>query len=1413
MRLKQKAISLLLSAALIISTVPQTVFAAGTDEQDSGAVIGASSLCENHMAHDEDCGYVEGTEGSPCTHEHGEECYTTVTSCTHTHTEGCYPVLDNSVSGDTATPSEAAEPTECTHVCSEESGCVTKELNCQHEHDEACGYSPAVDGSPCTHVCELCGLTEITSWSWVDELEVIDPENSVLALPGTSEETPALFGDITALLPSEITAATGDGVETVTLDGWACQEYPEAGAYTGSYAFTANLPEGFTLAADAPALTVTVELGGAAMLVEGAAHSHPICGANCLHTDGVQHNESVTWTAWDGKSNITCNNGVAYLYLSDNVKSTNSYWNISGADTIYLCLNGKTVTFGGYGANVNGDAIKLSGTSSLILCDCVGDGKIQLGTKGIDSQLSGIYVGEGCSLMMYGGTISGFNKSGVHVGGTNATNGVFYMYGGNITKNAASDAGSGGVRVDSAANFDMYGGCISGNKGGFFGGGVYNGGIFRMHGGEIKDNTVTGTYDSSILAGGGGVYNDSIGVFEMSGGCISGNTVTKGKADRCGSGVFCALNMKLSGSPVIKGNTRKAGGNKIVDDNLLLLAYFSKITIDGPLENNAQIGVYVRNGIPEAGKPRTITDVSNADYSAYFFSDASYWTIAGGMSDAGQVVQLAVPAAHAHEWKYALKENTQDSIVAYCSTAGDCEFGRNGGTLTIQAPENLVYDGQAKPAKLVASDYWERVTGTSGISISYGKYYNTAWNTMDGVPTEAGRYLASIKVGNVTAFVSYDITDASSGKSDPTYTAPTAKNGLTYNGQPQELINAGSATGGEMQYKLTEEGAYSASIPKATDAGVYTVFYKVVGNDGYNDVAEQSMTAYIGMAVLGGTPTFTPITGAGRTLADVELTAPADWPAGTFQWLDGDAVLANDTPITQGTSYYWKFVPDAAYNYYSLGQYIVLWADDGGGGSEHTHSYGADWMTDSPGHWHECSCGDKKDFAAHTPGAAATETTPQTCTVCGYVIKPATGGSTGGGNDYIPPSGGSSGGGDSGNTGTKPGTDEPQNPGTKPGTDEPQNPDTDEPQNPDTGDKLTVPISGEQNTIQAKATVTGKTATIEDVDLSTLDSVIGGHVKTGVVTIDFSRLDIELGTVKIPADVVEKIAGAVNKPGNDAESLHVVFPGGLSIEFDRAALMGEAEQVKGRDVAISIKPAHDSTLNSSQKKAVGSRTAYHISVTSGGVHISDLGGNVMLHAPYELLPGEKAGGVTVYYVDDSGNKDACETSYDSAKKCVNWKTSHLSVYMIGYEEKTNPDTSGTPGEEIPTSPETGDTTPAYVTYTVQKGDTLRAISRKYGCTVADIVAANSGLIKNLNLILAGWQLQIPQGEKAGTGTPDTALPEDKETGVYIVKRGDTLWAISRKYGCTVAAIVALNGELIDAPDSISAGWELKIPQG
>ena len=57
-----------------------------------------------------------------------------------------------------------------------------------------------------------------------------------------------------------------------------------------------------------------------------------------------------------------------------------------------------------------------------------------------------------------------------------------------------------------------------------------------------------------------------------------------------------------------------------------------------------------------------------------------------------------------------------------------------------------------------------------------------------------------------------------------------------------------------------------------------------------------------------------------------------------------------------------------------------------------SHSYQTTWSKDGSKHWHACSiCGAKKDEASHTPGAAATETTAQTCTTCGYVIKAALG--------------------------------------------------------------------------------------------------------------------------------------------------------------------------------------------------------------------------------------------------------------------------------------------------------------------------------------------------------------------------------------------------------------------------------------
>jgi len=144
--------------------------------------------------------------------------------------------------------------------------------------------------------------------------------------------------------------------------------------------------------------------------------------------------------------------------------------------------------------------------------------------------------------------------------------------------------------------------------------------------------------------------------------------------------------------------------------------------------------------------------------------------------------------------------------------------------------------------------------------------------------------------------------------------------------------------------------------------------------------------------------------------------------------------------------------------------------------------------------------------------------------------------------------------------------------------------------------------------------------------------------------------------------------------------------------------------------------------------------------------------------------------------------------------------------------KTDDSSSGEQTDREVPSPVVKNTT-SYMPYTVQSGDTLWAIARKYNCSVTEIVAANSDRIKNPNRIHAGWQLKIPQsGAPITGGTPDAVMPENKKSGIYIVRQGDTLWKIARKYGCSVAEIVSLNRELIRDPALIYSGWELKVPQ-
>ncbi len=97
-------------------------------------------------------------------------------------------------------------------------------------------------------------------------------------------------------------------------------------------------------------------------------------------------------------------------------------------------------------------------------------------------------------------------------------------------------------------------------------------------------------------------------------------------------------------------------------------------------------------------------------------------------------------------------------------------------------------------------------------------------------------------------------------------------------------------------------------------------------------------------------------------------------------------------------------------------------------------------------------------------------------------------------------------------------------------------------------------------------------------------------------------------------------------------------------------------------------------------------------------------------------------------------------------------------------------------------------------YVVQHGDTLYSISRRCGVSVWQLAACNN--ICNVNLIYVGQVLFIP-----GTGP----APGDH----YVVKRGDTLYSIARRYGLSVWQLSSYNG--IPNPNRIYIGQVIRIP--
>ena len=170
-----------------------------------------------------------------------------------------------------------------------------------------------------------------------------------------------------------------------------------------------------------------------------------------------------------------------------------------------------------------------------------------------------------------------------------------------------------------------------------------------------------------------------------------------------------------------------------------------------------------------------------------------------------------------------VERGTTVQLCASCNT--------KGATVTF----SILKTGETTPITLSGSDVKYTTVGTGST-----KFYVAEYTFND-----FGSYTISFtaaKDGYTVQSAEKKVTVTKAAIPASAIIAPAA-NALTYNGSEQVLVTKGSvdAKYGEMQYRLGTSGGFSTATPTAADAGTYTVYYKVVGAEGYNDTAAKSI--------------------------------------------------------------------------------------------------------------------------------------------------------------------------------------------------------------------------------------------------------------------------------------------------------------------------------------------------------------------------------------------------------------------------------------------------------------------------------------------------------------------------------------------------------------------------------------------
>ena len=522
--------------------------------------------------------------------------------CVHVHSEECYGEPDEE-----ATSSQIGEePTECTHVCTVESGCIRntaassgmneddsetgpddEETNDQKDSADKAENAPSVSTPSDMEDTTVPGGTvipavksQIFSWSWYDpEENLLDGK---LELSGVTEEAQPSFEEVTEYLPEAIIAQVGAESEAgkeekLSITGWSCNEYvqDEEGCWPleGTYEFAAELPEAYELAEDADALVVEVSVTGdqAAMpVVSGTpvlnVSFNSVDSSKSLYYDGNKFS-SVN----DDVINLLRNCGIEVTILGNykfqlrmtdasiqNLELSRGTWEIvlNGSNE----LEGKGKDFSGCGLRINDYAsatIKAEPESASLTVK-------NSPTKRTSKDASSAIVVAG-SLTIESGTIEAAAYAEQN-----------------------SDPVSGAIVVQSKGTLNIRGGSVT--AAGTHKNGVYVLNNFQMTGGSLK---VTGSGKPGI---------ENVGSFELSDGTIStkSNSGGIGFLQRGGSATIRAKELNTD-RLYINGNSSftVARGGKVTSGSTTIdsgtLTNEGEFVSNGPFVKNEK-GTFINKG-------------------------------------------------------------------------------------------------------------------------------------------------------------------------------------------------------------------------------------------------------------------------------------------------------------------------------------------------------------------------------------------------------------------------------------------------------------------------------------------------------------------------------------------------------------------------------------------------------------------------------------------------------------------------------------------------------------------------------------------------------------------------------------------------------------------------------------------------